>query len=44
MKSRAISPDARAPRSTDRLDELLGDDAIGHEGRAATSNHATVKT
>jgi len=44
MKSRAISPDARAPRSTDRLDELLGDDAIGHEGRAATGNHAAVKT
>lgn len=34
----------RDPRSTDRLDELLGDDAIGHEGRAATGNHAAVKT
>ena len=29
---------------TDRLDELLGDDAIGHEGRAADTNHAAVKT
>ena len=35
---------ARDPRSTDRLDELLGDSAIGHEGRAATTNHAAVKT
>ena len=39
-----MKSDARAPRSTDRLDELLGDDAIGHEGRAATTNHAAVKT
>ena len=36
--------DTRDPRSTDRLDELLGDEAIGHEGRAATTNHAAVKT
>ncbi|MFL6678251.1 MAG: MarR family winged helix-turn-helix transcriptional regulator [Burkholderiaceae bacterium] len=36
--------DNRDPRSTDRLDELLGDAAIGHEGRAATGNHAAVKT
>jgi DNA-binding MarR family transcriptional regulator len=36
--------DTRDPRSTDRLDQLLGDDAIGHEGRAATGNHAAVKT
>ena len=34
----------RDPRSTNHLDELLGDSAIGHEGRAATSNHAAVKT
>jgi DNA-binding MarR family transcriptional regulator len=34
----------REPRPTDRLDELLGDEAIGHEGRAATTNHAAVKT
>jgi len=35
---------ARELRATDRLDELLGDEAIGHEGRAATTNHAAVKT
>jgi DNA-binding MarR family transcriptional regulator len=35
---------ARDPRSTNRLAELLGDSEIGHEGRAATSNHAAVKT
>jgi len=28
----------------DRLDELLGAAAIGHEGRAATTNHAAVRT
>lgn len=44
MKARAPRPDVRDPRSLDRLDELLGDDAIGHEGRAATGNHAAVKT
>jgi len=44
MKSRATKQDVRDPRSIDRLDELLGDDAIGHEGRAATGNHAAVKT
>ena len=37
-------PDARDPRSTDRFGELLGDSAIGHEGRAATTHHAAVKT
>ena len=42
MKARTLN--ARDPRSTDRLDELLGDSAIGHEGRAATTNHAAVKT
>jgi DNA-binding MarR family transcriptional regulator len=35
---------ARDPRSTDRLDELIGDDAIGHEGRVASADHAAVKT
>ena len=44
MKARAMRADNRDPRSTDRLDELLGDEAIGHEGRAATGNHAAVKT
>ena len=44
MKSRPARNDTRDPRSTDRLDELLGDSAIGHEGRAATTNHAAVKT
>lgn len=39
-----MKPDAPDPRSTDRLGELLGDSAIGHEGRAATTNHAAVKT
>jgi len=42
MKARASN--APALRATDRLDELLGDEAIGHEGRAATTNHAAVKT
>ncbi|MFL6677885.1 MAG: MarR family winged helix-turn-helix transcriptional regulator [Burkholderiaceae bacterium] len=44
MKSRATKPANRDARSTDRLDELLGDAAIGHEGRAAIGNHAAVKT
>ena len=44
MKARLMKSDARDPRSTDRLDELLGDSAIGHEGRAASTNHAAVKT
>ncbi len=44
MKGRPIRADERDPRSTNRLDELLGDSAIGHEGRAATTNHAAVKT
>jgi DNA-binding MarR family transcriptional regulator len=44
LTARAVKSDARDPRSTDRLDELLGDSAIGHEGRAATTNHAAVKT
>ncbi|MFL6627693.1 MAG: MarR family winged helix-turn-helix transcriptional regulator [Vitreoscilla sp.] len=44
MKAKAMRADNRDPRSTDRLDELLGDAAIGHEGRAATGNHAAVKT
>ncbi|HEX7686800.1 MAG TPA: MarR family transcriptional regulator [Burkholderiaceae bacterium] len=35
---------ARDPRSTDRLDELIGDDAIGHEGRAGSADHAAVRT
>jgi DNA-binding MarR family transcriptional regulator len=42
MKDKALN--VRDPRSTNRLDELLGDSAIGHEGRAATTNHAAVKT
>jgi DNA-binding MarR family transcriptional regulator len=36
--------ETRDPRSTNQLDELLGDSAIGHEGRAASTNHAAVKT
>ena len=44
MKAGPMKSDAHDPRSTDRLDELLGDSAIGHEGRAATTNHAAVKT
>jgi DNA-binding MarR family transcriptional regulator len=44
LKAGPMKSDARDPRSTDRLDELLGDSAIGHEGRAATTNHAAVKT
>jgi DNA-binding MarR family transcriptional regulator len=43
VKSRAKSEE-RDPRSAHRLDELLGDSQIGHEGRAATTNHAAVKT
>ena len=39
-----MKSDARDPRSTDHLDELLGDSAIGHEGRAAITDHAAVKT
>ena len=35
---------SRDPRSTDQLGELIGDDALGHEGRAAESDHAAVKT
>ncbi len=35
---------ARDPRSTDQLDQLLGDRAIGHEGRAVATDHAAVKT
>ncbi|HEX7640381.1 MAG TPA: MarR family transcriptional regulator [Burkholderiaceae bacterium] len=35
---------ARDPRSADRLGELIGDDALGHEGRAASDDHAAVKT
>jgi DNA-binding MarR family transcriptional regulator len=34
----------RDPRSTNRLGELIGDDAIGHEGRAVSTHHAAVKT
>ncbi|MEO5686061.1 MAG: MarR family transcriptional regulator [Burkholderiaceae bacterium] len=44
MKDKSMKGDARDPRSTDHLDELLGDSAIGHEGRAVTTNHAAVKT
>ena len=44
MKARLMHADARDPRSTDRLDELLGDSDIGHEGRAVTTDHAAVKT
>jgi DNA-binding MarR family transcriptional regulator len=39
-----MKSDSRDPRSTNQLDELLGDSAIGHEGRAASTNHAAVKT
>ena len=39
-----MKSDGRDPRSTNQLDELLGDSAIGHEGRAASTNHAAVKT
>jgi DNA-binding MarR family transcriptional regulator len=39
-----MKSDTRDPRSADRLDELLGDSEIGHEGRAARTNHAAVKT
>lgn len=39
-----MKTEARDPRSTDRLDELLGDSDIGHEGRAVTTDHAAVKT
>ena len=35
---------SRDPRSTDQLDELIGDEAIGHEGRAVATDHAAVKT
>ena len=42
--NKPLKSEARDPRSTDRLDELLGDSEIGHEGRAATTNHAAVKT
>jgi DNA-binding MarR family transcriptional regulator len=35
---------SRDPRSTDQLGELIGDDAIGHEGRAVPTDHAAVKT
>jgi DNA-binding MarR family transcriptional regulator len=34
----------RDPRSTNQLGELIGDAAIGHEGRAVATNHAAVKT
>ena len=34
----------RDPRSTHHLEEILGDDAIGHEGRAVETDHAAVKT
>ena len=46
MKAKATmkSDAARDPRSTNQLDELIGDDAIGHEGRAVSTNHAAVKT
>lgn len=39
-----MKPESRDPRSTNQLDELLGDSAIGHEGRAVITNHAAVKT
>jgi len=44
LKIPITNTDLRDPRSTNQLDELLGDSAIGHEGRAATTNHAAVKT
>jgi DNA-binding MarR family transcriptional regulator len=44
LKARPLMTDAPDPRSTDRLDELLGDLDIGHEGRAVTTDHAAVKT
>ena len=34
---------SRDPRSTDQLGELLGVDAIGHEGRAGAGDHAALK-
>jgi hypothetical protein len=33
----------QAPRGIDQLEQLLGDEAIGHEGRAASSDHAALK-
>ena len=33
----------RDPRSTDQLEQLLGDEAIGHEGRAGAGDHAALK-
>ena len=46
MKGRAsVKHDTtRDPRSTNQLGELIGDAAIGHEGRAVATNHAAVKT
>ena len=44
MKGVPMKTPARDARSTNRLAELLGDSEIGHEGRAATTNHAAVKT
>jgi len=35
---------ARDPQAVDHLDELIGDAAIGHEGRATATDHAAVKT
>ena len=43
-KSGVKTDAARDPRSTNQLGELIGDDAIGHEGRAVSTNHAAVKT
>jgi DNA-binding MarR family transcriptional regulator len=44
LKDKAMKIDIRDRRSTDNLAELLDDSAIGHEGRATTTDHAAVKT
>jgi DNA-binding MarR family transcriptional regulator len=44
LKGKSMKSDSRDPRSTNQLGELLGESAIGHEGRAEITNHAAVKT
>ena len=43
MSSPLKNGEARDPRSTHELEQLLGDEAIGHEGRAGASDHAALK-